>query len=159
MNNWKVIFATVVIFGAGVIIGALLVQHIQHSYPRMMRERWLQQSESRQQSTNNHSLRSQENPKNRPPELLSRQFLQQLDANLSLSLQQRESVQNVISNSQIQVRRIIQDSRMEIRGILTPEQVKNFDALMKRAPKRPASGTTSVGLPKENLSLPATNTP
>ena len=30
MNNWKVIFATAVIFGAGVITGGLLVNYVQH---------------------------------------------------------------------------------------------------------------------------------
>ena len=28
MNSWKIILATVIIFGAGVVVGGLLVQHI-----------------------------------------------------------------------------------------------------------------------------------
>ena len=34
MNNWKVIFATVVIFGAGVITGGLLVNYVNYSHGR-----------------------------------------------------------------------------------------------------------------------------
>ena len=32
MNSWKVILATVVIFGAGVMTGGLLVNYVDHSH-------------------------------------------------------------------------------------------------------------------------------
>ena len=34
MNNWKVIFATAVIFGAGVVTGGLLVNYVTYSHPK-----------------------------------------------------------------------------------------------------------------------------
>ena len=34
MNSWKVILAAVVIFGAGVLTGGLLVNYVEPSHPR-----------------------------------------------------------------------------------------------------------------------------
>jgi hypothetical protein len=78
VNNWKVILATIVIFGTGVITGGLLVHHVQHPYMKLGRSKLAAAAEARQQTTNNPHLRIQDSAKNRPPEILGKQFLQQL---------------------------------------------------------------------------------
>lgn len=148
MNNWKVIFATVIIFGAGVITGGLLVNYVQHSYKKPVRAKVPTGAETRA------SARTAENTKLRPPEILSKQFLQQLDAALHLEVKQREAVQKIISDGQNQIRKVIQDARLEIREILTAEQRRQFDELVKRPFRKPIFGTNAP----PNLQ-PATNAP
>ena len=158
MNNWKVIFATVVIFGAGVITGGLLVNYVQHSHPKMARAKAALGAEVRSAATNS-SARSGENPKLRPPEILSKQFLQQLDEKLNLSPDQREAIQKIITEGQNQMRKVIQDARLEIRDLLSPDQRKPFDELIKRPFRKPIYGTNApLNLPASPNS-PATNAP
>lgn len=148
MNNWKVIFATVIIFGAGVITGGLLVNYVQHSYKKPVRAKVTAGAETRPPA------RAADNTKIRPPEILSKQFLQQLDTSLHLEAEQREAVQKIISEGQNQIRKVIQDARLEIREILTTEQRRQFDELMKRPFRKPIFGTNAP----PNLP-PATNAP
>lgn len=125
MNNWKVIFATAVIFGAGVLTGGLLVNYVQHS-AYVQRH---QKPAKVHPETNARAL-----PNNRPhlPANLSKQFLAKLDDALKLKPKQRESIRKIIGEGQGRVCRVIQDSRIEIRKVLTPEQRKEFDELIKR---------------------------
>ena len=115
MNNWKVIFATVVIFGTGVITGGLLVNYVQH--------------------------------------------LQRLDEELHLAADQHEAILKLIDEGQNQIRKVIQDSRLEIREVLTPEQQKQFDELIKRPFRKPLFNTNGPAAvpPASNVLL--TNAP
>jgi uncharacterized membrane protein len=149
VNNWKVIFATVIIFGAGVITGGLLVNYVQHSYKKPVRAKAVTAN-----AETRPSARPTDNTKLRPPEILSKQFLQQLDASLHLETEQREAVQKVISDGQNQIRKVIQDARLEIREILTAEQRRQFDELVKRPFRKPIFSTNAP----PNVQ-PATNAP
>jgi Spy/CpxP family protein refolding chaperone len=152
VNNWKVIFATVVIFGAGVITGGLLVNYVQHSYPKTP-HRPAAAAEARP-SVTNPAPHPADAAKPRLPEILSKQFLQRLDEELHLAPEQHEAIQKIIGDGQNQMRKVIQDARLEIREVLTPEQRRGFDELVKRPPRRPVSGTNAAPL------LPAvTNAP
>jgi uncharacterized membrane protein len=151
VNNWKVIFATVIIFGAGVITGGLLVNYVQH--PDQKAQRGKSTAASRSQA-GSESARATENAKLRPPEILSKQFLQQLDASLSLRLEQREAIQKIINEGQNQIRKVIQDARLEIREVLTAQQRRQFDELVKRPFRKPIYGTNAP----PNLP-PSTNAP
>ncbi|HEY2329444.1 MAG TPA: hypothetical protein VGI63_06480 [Verrucomicrobiae bacterium] len=158
MNNWKVIFATVVIFGAGVITGGLLVNHADHSRPRTAHNKPAVTAEVHPAATN-AVVRPPENSKLRPPEILSRQFMQQLDEKLGLTSDQRPAIQKIITESQNQVRKVIQDARLEIREALTPEQQRQFDEMVKRQFHKPIYGTNApLNLPVATNS-PATNAP
>lgn len=163
MNNWKIIFATAVIFGAGVITGGLLVNYVQHPHFKSQRAKF-PAADARPATnavTNNLSVRPPENAKSRPPEILSKQFLQQLDGTLHLTADQREAIQKIISESQNQIHKVIQDGRLEIREVLTPEQQKQFDELVKRPFHRPIYGTNApAALPAPTNSVSAgTNAP
>jgi uncharacterized membrane protein len=156
VNNWKVIFATIVIFGAGVMTGGLLVNHVQHSHGKAARNRLT--TEQRQQTTNNPHLRPPETVKTRPPEILGKLFLQQLDDKLQLTTEEREAIQKIIGDSQNQMRKVIQDARLEIRDALTPEQQKPFDEMMKRPFHRPIYGTNAPVAPTATADSPAVST-
>ena len=152
MNNWKVIFATVVIFGAGVITGGLLVNYVQHSRPKAARHPAAMVEVH--PALTNQLLRPAEAPKPRLPEVLNKQFLQRLDEELHLATNQHEAIQKIIGDGQNQMHKVIQDARLEIREVLTPEQRKKFDELVKRPVRKPGFGTNApAALP------PATNAP
>lgn len=157
MNNWKVIFASVVIFGAGVITGGLLVNYVKHCY-QPAHGKPAAAAPAHPLATN-QPVRSAEAPKPRPPEILSKQFLQQLDEALSLKTEQREAIRKIIGEGQNQIRKALQDARLEIRETLTPEQRKQFDELIKRPYRKPIFNTNStVNLPPAT-NAPATNPP
>ena len=155
MNNWKVIFATVVIFGAGVITGGLLVNHVQHSHPKGQHK---PPAEVRAPATN-VAVRPPEAAKLRPPEILSKQFLQRLGDDLHLAPEQHEAIQKIINEGQNLMRKVIQDSRLEIREVLTPEQRKSFDELMKRPFRKPIFNTNAPVVLPPATHAPATNAP
>ena len=157
MNNWKVIFATVVIFGTGVITGGLLVNYVQHSHPRALHKP-AAPPEVHAPATN-QAVHPPEAAKLRPPEILSRQFLQRLDEELRLTPDQHEAIQKIINEGQNQIRKVVQDSRLEIREVLTLEQQKQFDELVKRPFRKPLFNTNApAAVPPAGNVLP-TNAP
>jgi hypothetical protein len=166
VNSWKVILATVVIFGAGVFTGGLLVNSIQHSHPKNNHRQ--PANEEARSPAEAHETQSRTNslvnlPRPRPPEILGDKFVQQLDDALQLTPDQRASIQKIITdgqernhsiwtNNSAQMREVIQDVRHRVRELLTADQQKQFEELMKRAPRR----QNSTNAPP-NLSL--TNSP
>ena len=141
MNNWKVIFATVVIFGAGVVTGGLLVNCV-HNCHRGVQNKIAMLPEVHPTATN-QAVHLPEAVKLRPPEILSKQFLQRLEVELHLMPDQNEAIQKIINEGQNQMRKVIQDSRLEIREVLTPEQQKQFDDLIKRPFRKPLFNTNA----------------
>lgn len=146
MNFWKVILATVVIFGAGVFTGGLLVNNVQRQHggksrrPETVATNSISMSNlvsSASQATN------QPAGKQRLPEILSKQFLQRLDEELHLAQEQREGIQKIITDGQNLMRKTMMDARLEIREQLTPEQRAQFDELLKR-PARHNSNSTNA---------------
>jgi hypothetical protein len=150
VNNWKVIFATAVIFGAGVVTGGLLVNHVERSHPRNPHH-----SEPPAPAANAGSQTNLQNPPAprmpRLPEILNRQFLQRLDEELHLTLEQREAVQKIITEGQNQMHKTIQDARLEIREQLLPEQRMMFDEMVKRQPRRAANATNAPASPPAGI--------
>ena len=130
MKNWKVIVATVVIFCTGATTGGLLIKHVQRSYPTAPR-RATAASEAHPSATN-HPPGTDNAAQPRPPEVLSKHFLQRLDETFHLSQEQHEAIQKIVSEGQNQMRKVIQDSRLEIREALTPPQRLKFDVLIQR---------------------------
>jgi Spy/CpxP family protein refolding chaperone len=160
VNNWKVIFATVVIFGAGVITGGLLVNYVQHSNQKPQRPKAVAPiaANTVRTVTTNQPPPVAETNKLRPPEILSKQFLQQLDDSLHLKTEQREAIQKIIGEGQNQIRKVVQDSRLEIREVLTPEQRKQFDELVKRPFRKPIYGTNGTATTSSPTNTPAVST-
>ena len=59
---------------------------------------------------------------------------------------QHEPIQKIINDGQNQMRKVVQDARLEIREVLTPDQRKQFDELMKRPFRKPVfNGTQRAG--------------
>ena len=124
MNSWKVILATMVIFGAGVVTGGLLVLHSESiRAPRVLRGAGL----------------------NRPGQPLSAgllriEFLRRAGRELDLTPQQRERLDQIVKASQERTRKAmapylrveIQNTEKDIREVLTPEQRTRFDQLLKQ---------------------------
>jgi hypothetical protein len=156
VNNWKVIptivFATVLIFGAGVFTGAMVVDLVKPSHGKKnSRLDMAAATNSASLIPTNATTKSNA----RLPEILSRPFLQRLDEELHLTPDVREAIQKIISEGQNQMRKVIQDSRLEIRELLTPEQRKQFDDLMKRPYHKPVFNTNAVVIFPSSSVLPA----
>jgi uncharacterized membrane protein len=141
VNFWKIILATVVIFGAGVMTGGLLVNYVEHTSPG-----------------NSHPPAS--NPGSELPVprtvLFNKSFAQQLDDALHLTPDQRKAIEKIIADAQQrnrdlwklvspQFRSVMQDAHQEIREQLTSDQRKQFEALFKqfRLSRHPLSGTNA----------------
>jgi uncharacterized membrane protein len=164
VNNWKVIptivFATVLIFGAGVFTGGMLVDLVKPAHgEKTPHLEMAAVTNSAFLTPANAATKSNA----RLPEILSRPFLQRLDEELHLAPDEREAIQKIISEGQNQMRKVIQDSRLEIRELLTPEQRKQFDELVKRPNHKSNFNTNAaVLLPPANAlpaSASATNAP
>lgn len=151
MNYWKVIVATVVIFGAGVFTGGLLVNYIRESHVRNG-----EPHHPPSPAVGSNSVAVNNPP--RLPEMLSKPFLPKLDDLLHLSSDQHKAIEKIISDAQGQMHKVSQDTRLAIRGALTPDQRSQFDDLMKRQVKKPpgvTNGVESVTSPKAAGQEPA----
>ena len=141
MNSWKVILATIVIYGAGVVTGGLLVNHVHHSYARNPKRTEAAPSTNSASPTNGQNQAASKSP--RQPEILSRQFLQRLDAELHLTPDQHDAIQKIITDGQNLMHKTILDARLEIREQLAPEQRSQFDELVKRPQRRSPNSTNA----------------
>lgn len=160
MNSWKIILATIVIFGAGVMTGGLLVNDVDRANRNNHRP---PDAEGRPQSEHGPS-RPVEFPRPRQPELLSTNFVKRLDDVLKLTQDERATIEKIIAegqeqnhaiwtNNAEQMRRVMQDVRHRVREQLNSDQQKQFDDLMRHAPRRPPGSTNAPPV------LPPTNAP
>jgi Spy/CpxP family protein refolding chaperone len=167
VNYCKVILATVVIFGAGVLTGGLLVNFVDHSHPKNPHH--AQANAGMHPATNNAAPpRWAEMPPPRLAERMGRQFVQQLNDALQLTPEQREKIEKLIAEGQERnreiwtnvapkMRAVMQEVNQQIRAELTPEQLKAFEELLKHPAHRPVPVTNA---PPPSLSLPPpTNAP
>ena len=170
MNFWKVILATVVIFGAGVFTGGLLVNSVQHPHSRN-NHRPPANVETHEPQSRTNNLASMSRPQ-RTPDILGTNFVQQLDDALQLTPDQRASIQKIIAdgqernhaiwtNNSAQMREVIQDVRHRVRETLTADQQKKFEDLMKHVPRRQNSTNAPTSLLSFTNALPVvpTNAP
>jgi uncharacterized membrane protein len=164
VNNWKVIptivFATVLIFGAGVFTGGMLVNYVKQGrpHPGVTHAKQATQTSSNIASAPTNAPAA---PATRqPPQVLSKELLQRLDGEIHLTKDQHEAIQKIISDGQNEMRKVVQDSRLEIREVLTAEQRDQFDELMKRPFHKPIFNTNapSAAVPSAP-SATSSNTP
>jgi hypothetical protein len=167
VNYWKVILATIVIFGAGVFTGGLLVDNTDRSHPRNWR-RPQTSTDARTQTNRADVARPQDSSRPRQPEMFSKQFVQQLDDALQFTPEQRDKIAKVIAdgqerNRQIwtnyipQMHKVTVDVQQQIHNELTTNQWRQFENLMKPRPaRRPPSGTNE---PSDSPSMKPTNAP
>jgi hypothetical protein len=150
VNSWKVILATMVIFGAGVITGGLLVRHV--ATPVKLRPPRLFSGNTNAPAANVT-----------PAQLQRIEFLVRANRELDLSTEQRERIEKILRDGQERSRKIwesvapdmrkeLQSVREKIRAELSPEQRHKFEELMKRT-ARPA-GRAGEQPPRERLRPP-----
>ena len=127
MNGWKVILATVVIFGTGVVTGGLLVHHAQQGRDR------------RPQRAGGVV---------RPAQALSPgglriEFLRRIERELDLAPEQREPMDKILKDGQERMKKLMETveprrreeykrTLEEFRAVLTPEQRTRFDVILKQ---------------------------
>ena len=127
MNPWKVILATLVIFGAGVLTGALVVWYSAGFYGPHHQRSGL-------------GYRSAESGS---PGGMRLEFLRRMQRDLDLTAEQRERVDKLLKQSQERSRKLmepvapqlhqeIQRAKAEFREVLLPGQQLRFDALLKQ---------------------------
>ena len=138
MNFWKIILAAIVIYGAGVTTGALLINRVDHSPVQPPRHPDAAPATNPASMTNNPSLKSAH-----LPDTLSKQFLQRLDSQLHLTADQRDAIQKIITDGQNLVHKTVQDARLEIRDQLTPDQQHEFDDMLKKPAHHPSAATNA----------------
>jgi hypothetical protein len=152
VNDWKIIptivIVTALIFGAGVFTGGLLVNQVSKNHAKAPARKPAPTAEAHPTAANLTGT-TNEPPKLRPPEILSKKFLQQLDTELGLKPAERDAISKIIDDGQNQMRKTMQDARLEIREVLTPEQRVQFDDLVKRPFRKPifATNAPSATLP------------
>jgi uncharacterized membrane protein len=169
VNNWKVIptivLATVLIFGAGVFTGGMLVDYVKQGHPRAgVKHPPAGPTNPVPPVTIAATTLANTNPAAarplRPPEVLSKEFLQRLDTEIRLNKEQHEAVQKIIGDGQNEMRKVLQDARLEIREVLNPQQRDQFDELMKRPFHKPLFTTNAPPGVLTNPAPPApTNAP
>jgi Spy/CpxP family protein refolding chaperone len=171
VNTWKIIFATLVIFIAGVVTGGLLVGYSDRAQQKQHRL-W-----SREFTT--HRLENKQpapvtrDPGPREPFTLPRisgsmpkglrmDFLQNLDREIQLTDEQRARIETIITegqerNKQLwsrvlpELRREMQTTKDRIRAVLNPEQVRRFEELMKQRPQRRLEDGSQPGMRPRDL--------
>jgi Spy/CpxP family protein refolding chaperone len=159
VNSWNVILATIVIFGAGVITGGLLVDHVQHQAP-------VHHASGPGSKPPVGTNEASEIPGPMRAQILNKQFVQQLNDELQLSEEQRKQIQKIISQGQQnthdlwklvgpQFQLIWRDTRVQIRQVLTPEQRKKFEMLMKEQRRQQSTNAPSAQIPGSTNAQPS----
>jgi Spy/CpxP family protein refolding chaperone len=128
VNSWKVILATMVIFGTGVVTGGLLVHY----------------SEVKHLPRATHAAGAGRPPLLPNPGLVRLDFLRRASRDLNLTPEQHEKADKVIKESQDRTRKVmtpylreeLQRTQAEFREVLTPEQRARFDDLLKQQQQR-----------------------
>jgi hypothetical protein len=174
MNSWKIILAAVVIFGAGVMTGGLLVNNVEQLHPKDMQRPPGEWNPHPQANNRDHDQpRPQDLSRPHPPEMLSKQFVQQLDNALHVTPEQRDAIAKIVADGQErnheiwtnvapQMHKVLQDVRQQIREQLTLEQRKQFEELLKRfrpAGHHPPTPTNSPSPANKPLIIAPTNPP
>jgi hypothetical protein len=148
VNVWKVILATALIFGAGVIVGGLLVNYAGHSAFNF-RSSINFSAAPAAEANSAANAKTNAAPKTVLPEVVSKRFVDVLQTNLHLSVKQRADIEKLIVGSQENVRQTFQDERRsvreKIRTLLNPAQQKELDEMLRQhAAKRAQQNATNA---------------
>jgi hypothetical protein len=149
VNTWKVIFATVVIFGAGVLTGGLLVKYSVQPPSRPQHPQG-----NRVQPISAGGLRIE--------------FLRRVERDLNLSPDQKEQIDKIFSAAQerskklmepIQpkIREELQQTIEQFRAALNPEQRIRFDELLKQQQQQRREQHRPPPRNPETFSYPTSN--
>src|SRR5208283_576622 len=152
----------------------LLVNYVEQSHPKDIQRPPDEGNTQPQANNRDHDQPGpQDLPKPRVPELLGKQFVQQLDKTLHLTPEQRAAIAKIVADGQErnreiwtnvapQMHKMLQDVRQQIREQLTPEQRKQFEELLKRfrpAGHHPQPPPNSPSLTNKPPGMESTNPP
>jgi hypothetical protein len=162
VNTWKIILATVIIFGAGVVTGGLVVRHADHLSAKQLRALTTAAQPGHWTPPLREFPRRPEQELKLNIEQRRIEFLLNASRELKLSPEQRERIERLIRESQErtrqlwervgpQMRRELAEVKEKIREELTPQQRKRFEELMKRQQARRAEEAAAAPrTPREN---------
>jgi hypothetical protein len=134
VNSWKVILATMVIFGTGVLTGGLLVKNAM--------------GPNRLRNPRNVAIAATNNQPNLAPMQLQRMdFLLRVRNELNLSPEQHTRIEQIIRDGQERSRKLwegvapqmreeLKSVHEKIRAELTPEQRRRFEQLLRNVPRQ-----------------------
>jgi len=153
VNYWKVILATVVIFGAGVLTGGLLVDITQRDLFAALHRN----STAAAHSTNTAPAPAPSHPAEtldvsapHPSDFYSHRvaLMQKMDSALKLTPQQHNAIEKLIEQGQGQISKAMQDTFQNVRDQLTPEQRKKYEEILKQFHQQthPATPANTNGL-------------
>jgi Spy/CpxP family protein refolding chaperone len=142
MNSWKIIPVVLVIFGAGVLTGGLLVNYVDQGHRENGRIPFWR-ANPRAQMGDPTQAPPGELSRPRTPEMWRKDFLGHLDEKLKLTPEQHAAISKIIAEGQEQNREIWTNTaprmhqemelvQQRIREELTPEQQKQFAALTRQ---------------------------
>ena len=149
MNSWKVIPAVLVIFGAGVLTGGLLVNYVDIQHREQVRFPF-GRGNARPQMNGQGQPRSGDLTRPRSTEMWRKDFLEHLDEALQLTPEQHAAISKIIAEGQERNRELwtnvapkmrqeMELTHQRIRAELTPEQQEKFEAVVRQfAPHGPA---------------------
>jgi hypothetical protein len=151
VNAWKVILATLLIFGTGLVTGGLLVRHMQPE--------------------EDPAPKIAVQPTNSSPGNIRLEFLKRMQPALGLTREQRVAIDRQLEQSQARIQALmnpvqprikeeIEKTREAMRKELTPEQQTRFDELLKQPPRQRRPSPSREG-PRERFEKGPgrTNTP
>jgi hypothetical protein len=132
VNTWKVILATMLIFGTGVVTGGLLVRHAGGIHNRRPQP---------------HPIPTMRPTPAATPGVLRIEFLRRLERELDLTQDQREPVDRILKEGQERMKKLMEgieprrreeykQTIEEFRRVLTPAQRARFDDLLKQQQQR-----------------------
>ena len=153
MNSWKVILATIVIFGTGVMTGGLLVSHVDRAGRINHRPPGAEIHPPGFEREPGRGM-GMEFPRPRQPDLLNTNFVRRLDDTLKLTPEERGAIEKIIAegqdqnhtiwtNNAEQMRKVMQDVHRRLHDALAPDQQKQFDELMRRPSRRLPNATNA----------------
>jgi len=126
VNTWKIILATIVIFGAGVVTGGLLVHHELMGLPQPK------------------NARAQPRPFAQAPLGMRLEFLRRAERELDLTPEQGERIDKILKESQDRTHKLVepiirdqlQRTRQEFLEVLTPDQRTRFEEFVRQQQQR-----------------------
>jgi len=142
MNSWKIILAAVVIFGAGVLTGGLLVNYVDLAHGPNARFLFWRENPRPQMHDEGQPPR-EGFPHPPSPEMSRNEFLGRLDKTLMLTPKQHEAIAKIIAEGQERnweiwtnvafpkIHQEMEQVRQRIRAELTSEQQEKFAAMVK----------------------------
>ena len=158
MNTWKVILATLVIFGAGVVTGGLFNRQCTKLIDEVAQTTHAAPTDTG--VSTNHVV---------PPPAqipgMRKDFVKRMDAELHLSPEQREKIDKIMADGQEHIKELWNqiaqpcaaqwhETLEKIRAELTEEQKVQFEAFMKNPRKR----QPKTNAPPKEVSAPVIST-